>query len=228
VVQPVDLMELASGLIACAVPLARARWPWAAAWPGAARAAGANPTAAAAAPVKTVATRIAFREVVVLVAAFMNWPLPGMPLPAASALALPRNMTRARHLKAALPWRIRPGRLTRGLTGGLTGSLHVRWCPGRADGSLKECVRIAFTPFLRAPRQGDGNQNGAGTQLDILGGPWDLPLIGAGNAGGGDRDRNARPWCSSFPVPAGVPATGPGAGQGDVADRAAAGGRGCR
>jgi hypothetical protein len=87
VVQPADRMELASGLIACAIPLARAGWAWAAAWPGAARAAGANPTAAAAAPVKTVATRIAFREVVVLVAVFMNWPLSGMPLAAATRVS---------------------------------------------------------------------------------------------------------------------------------------------
>ena len=85
-VHPLDVV---SGASARAVPLARAAWPWAAAWPGAATAPGAKPTAAAAAPVKTVATRIALREVVVLVDAFMNLPLPGMPLAAACAPVLP-------------------------------------------------------------------------------------------------------------------------------------------
>jgi len=68
----VQLLDSMAGAIARAVPLAKAAWPRAAAWPGAATATGAKPTAAAAAPVKTVATRIAFREAVVLVAVFIN------------------------------------------------------------------------------------------------------------------------------------------------------------
>ena len=74
VVQPADLMdfECTSGPVVCVVPVARAGWPSAGVWPVAAMAPGVKATAAAAAPVKTVATRIAFREEVVLVAEFMS------------------------------------------------------------------------------------------------------------------------------------------------------------
>jgi hypothetical protein len=88
VVQPADRMDppCTSGAIARAVPVARAGWPRAGAWPAAARAPGPKATASPAAPVKTVAARIAFRAVAVLVPVFMNWPFLA-PLAVARALA---------------------------------------------------------------------------------------------------------------------------------------------
>lgn len=74
VVQPADRMdpEWRSGVAARVLPPAGVRWFWVGVWPVPAIAPGAKATAAAAAAVKTVATRIAFRGVVVLVAGFMN------------------------------------------------------------------------------------------------------------------------------------------------------------